>query len=337
MRYRNVWQDATVVSAVDVARNVRQIEIAPTTGTQPYAAGAHLDISLLIHGKPEIRSYSLVGLHEPSRPYRIAVKRLAASRGGSSAMWLLGPEARLAISQPQQHVPLTFGRQSYMLLAGGIGITPIYSIAIELAAYGADVRLLYAGASRAEMPYIDALTAQLGERVSIHASDEGTRIDIDHVVAAVTPGTQLYICGPLRMLDAVRRAWHARSLPPGDLRYETFGASGQFAPQPFRVSVPRLGLELTVSEHESMLDALTRAGANVMADCLRGECGLCAVDILSTSGVIDHRDLFFSDAQKGEDRKMCACVSRVVNGDVVIDTAYRGILSRTLSMPEAAR
>jgi vanillate O-demethylase ferredoxin subunit len=330
MRYRNIWKEATVVSTMDVAANVRQFEIAPAAGTQPYGAGAHLDISLPIHEKPEIRSYSLVGSYEPNRPYRIAVKRLAASRGGSVYMWSLARGARLSIAQPQNHFPLTFGRPSYILMAGGIGITPIYGMALELAERGADVRLLYAGASRADMPYVDELKTRLGERLSIHASDERARMDIDRVVAAISPGAQLYVCGPLRMLDAVRRAWHAHGLPAGDLRYETFGASGQFAPQPFRVSLPRLGLELVVSEHQSLLDALVAAGAEVMADCLRGECGLCAVSVLDCSGVVDHRDLFFSDAQKGENKKMCACVSRIVNGGVVIDTAYRGSLSRPI-------
>lgn len=337
MRYRNAWSEATVVATADVAANVRQIEIAPAAGAQPYGAGAHLDVSLLINEKPEIRSYSLIGLYRPSQPYRIAVKRLAASRGGSSAMWALAPGARLMISQPQNHFALTFGRQSYMLIAGGIGITPIYGMALELAEHGADLRLLYAGASRAEMPFIDTLAGRLGDRLSVHASDAGQRIDIDRVVGAIAPGTQLYVCGPLRMLDAVRRAWHGRGLPAGDLRFETFGASGQFAPQPFRVKVPRLGLELTVREDQSMLDALIAVGADVMTDCLRGECGLCAVDILDCSGIVDHRDLFFSDAQKGENKKMCACVSRIVNGGVVIDTAYRGSRSRPIPTTTAAR
>jgi vanillate O-demethylase ferredoxin subunit len=130
------------------------------------------------------------------------------------------------------------------------------------------------------------------------------------------------------MLDAVRRAWHARNLPPGDLRFETFAASGQFAPQPFEVSVPRLGVTLTVPENQTLLDALAQAGVEVMYDCQRGECGLCVIDILDCSGTIDHRDMFFSDAQREENKKMCACVSRVVDGNLVIDTAYRGNLSQ---------
>ena len=161
MRYRNAWSEATVVATADVAANVRQIEIIPAAGAQPYSAGAHLDVSLLIAAKPEIRSYSLIG------PYRLAIKHLAASRSGSAAMWALASGARLRISQPQNHFALTFGRQSYMLIAGGSGITPIYGMALELAEYGADLHLLYAGASRAEMPFIDvSLTLGIPLRTS---------------------------------------------------------------------------------------------------------------------------------------------------------------------------
>jgi vanillate O-demethylase ferredoxin subunit len=327
MRYSTVWTDAAVTKITDVAAKVRLFDIEP--GAIPFRAGAHLDVSVMIHDAPEIRSYSLVGVYQAKKPYRIAVKRLLSSRGGSDYMWSLKPGARLSISQPKNHFEMTFGRESYLLIAGGIGITPIYGMALELSQRGAEFHLLYAASCRAEMPFLDELQQKLGARLSIFPSDEGQRIDIPRVVGGISAGTQIYICAPLRMLDAVRAAWNARGLPEADLRYETFAASGKFAPQPFAVSIPRFGVELTVAENQTLLDALTEAGIEVMADCLRGECGLCTVDILSCSGEVDHRDFFFSEHQKGENRKLCACVSRVVNGRLVMDTAYRGRHSRT--------
>jgi vanillate O-demethylase ferredoxin subunit len=302
---------------------VRQLEIQPTSGVQPFTAGAHLDVSVLINDQPEIRSYSLLpSISDDS--YRIAVKRLPESRGGSVYMWSLMPGARLQISQPQNHFELTLGRSSYILVAGGIGITPIFGMALLLMGRVADLRLHYCGSSRAAMPFLSELQNTLAHRLHIHASDEGNRLDFEKLFDELPANTQVYLCGPLRMLDAARHAWQKRSLPPNDLRYETFGASGQFAAQPFRVKVPRMNLDFIVGAPESLLDALNRAGATVISDCQRGECGLCTVDILSCSGVVDHRDFFFSDAQKAENKKMCACVSRVVNGDVEVDTAYRG-------------
>jgi vanillate O-demethylase ferredoxin subunit len=328
MRFKNVWTNATVISATDVAENVRLIELQPEGGIQAYNAGAHLDVSVFINDLPQIRHYSIVGTYEANRPYRIAVKRLAASRGGSEYMWRLSSGQQLVISQPKNQFQLTFGYNQYVLIAGGIGITPIYGMALELAAMGADFRLLYAGSSRREMPFIEDLKKCIGDRLSIFASNEGGRINVEAEITALSEGTQLYVCAPMRMLDVARRVWHQQKRPLGDLRHETFAASGQFAPQPFEVHVPRLDVTLTVPENQTLLDALTDAGVAVMSDCLRGECGLCMVDIMECTGKIDHRDMFFSDEQKADNRKLCACVSRVVDGNVVIDTAYRGKLSK---------
>ena len=325
MRFKNVWTQAKVVNITDVAADVRLFELEPEAGAPPYSAGAHIDVTVVIDGAPAIRSYSLVGTYTQAvGRYRIGVKRLPSSRGGSAYMWSLTPGARLTVSQPKNQFQLTFGRPFYTLLAGGIGITPIYGMALELAHKGMDFRLLYAGSSRAEMPFLDELTACLGQRLSVFASDEGQRVNVSEVVGNIEPGTQLYVCGPLRMLDAVRHAWHKRGLPVGDLRYESFAASGQFAATQFQVSVPRLGKTVTVKPNQTMLDALALAGIDVMSDCQIGECGLCVVDVLSFSGIVDHRDVFFSDQQKAKNKKMCACVSRIASGDVVIDTAYRG-------------
>lgn len=328
MRFKNVWTTAKIISARDVAENVRLIELEPETGVQPYNAGAHLDVIVFIDDLPHIRHYSLVGPYAADSPYRIAVKRLSASRGGSEYMWRLANGAQLSISQPKNQFQLTFGYEQYVLIAGGIGITPIYGMALELAAKNADFRVLYAGSSRREMPFIDKLEKHIGNRLSIFASDEGRRIDVEGEITALTEGIQLYVCAPMRMLDDVRRVWHEQERSPGDLRYETFAASGQYAPQAFEVHIPRLDVTLTVPENQTLLEALTGAGVDVMSDCLRGECGLCMVDIMECTGKVDHRDMFFSDEQKADNRKLCACVSRVVDGRVVIDTAYRGKLSK---------
>jgi ferredoxin-NADP reductase len=323
MRYRNIWMEARVTATKQVASNVLQIDIQPDDGALPFTAGAHIDVSVLINDLPEIRSYSLVGVYEASQAYRIAVKRLASSRGGSQYMWSLTAGSRLRISQPMNHFELTYTRPAYWLVAGGIGITPLVGMAKELSGRGADIQMLYVGSSRREMPFIDLLESYIGNKLFVHASDEKPRFDFEKWIAEMRKDPQVYLCGPLSMMNTIRRFWEIQGKPSADLRFETFGASGQFSPQAFKVSVPRLGLELQVNENQSLLDVLENAGADVMYDCRKGECGLCAVDILSCSGLVDHRDFFFSEKQKGENHKMCACVSRIANGDVVIDTAYR--------------
>ena len=99
------------------------------------------------------------------------------------------------------------------------------------------------------------------------------------------------MCGPIRLMDAIRRAWNTRGLDPTNLRFETFGNSGWFSPEVFHIQVPELGLHATVNKDESMLEALQKAGANMMFDCRKGECGLCQVRVLEVDGQVDHRDV----------------------------------------------
>jgi ferredoxin len=124
---------------------------------------------------------------------------------------------------------------------------------------------------------------------------------------------ELYMCGPIRLMDAVRRYWATCELPIYNLRYETFGNSGWFEPEEFVVRIPRLNIEATVGTHTTILEALTAAGAEMMFDCRKGECGLCQVEIQHVEGVLDHRDVFLSEHQRQIGNKLCTCVSRAVS------------------------
>ena len=120
------------------------------------------------------------------------------------------------------------------------------------------------------------------------------------------------MCGPIRLMDAVRRNWVERELDLPNLRYETFGNSGWYDPEEFIVRVPKLNLEVTIPQGRSMLEALEDAGAEMMFDCRKGECGLCEVRVIELSGTIDHRDVFYSERQQRLSTKMNCCVSRAV-------------------------
>ncbi|MBT9187639.1 PDR/VanB family oxidoreductase [Zobellia russellii] len=325
MRYRNTWEDAVVGKMEKVADNVMQIQIIPAGDTAAFTVGSHLDIAVLINDLPEIRSYSLVGRYGSNKPYTIAVKRLPASRGGSKYMWGLKEGSKLRISQPTNHFELSFNTSNYLLIAGGIGITPILGMAEELIAKtDKNVRMLYLGRSAQEMPYIEVLQKVLGQRLTVHYSDIDGFFDTSKILKSCDIETQVYLCGPIGLMNAVRKTWENGPLNNQNLRFETFGASGLFAPQAYTVKLPRFNREVQVNENQTLLSALLDAKIDVMYDCKKGECGLCQVDILEYSGDIDHRDFFFSEEEKGENKKMCACVSRVANGNITIDTAYRG-------------
>jgi len=210
------------------------------------------------------------------------------------------------------------GAPRYVLLAGGIGITALVEMGRVLHSLRADYTFVYVGRGRDRMAYPDELAGLHGDRLVVHVDDEGDPLDVSGLVASLAAdpagcATELYMCGPIRLMDAVRRAWEGAGLPPANLRYETFGNSGWFQPQDFVVRIPRLGIETSVGANETMLEALARAGADLMYDFRKGECGLCLVDIDHVDGTVDHRDVFLSTGQKATDRTLCACVSRVVS------------------------
>lgn len=323
MRSVTEWTEAQLQATRDVAPNIRLFEIKPASGSaQPWTPGSNIDVGVFVGGRPDTRSYSLVGEPAPD-VYRIAIKRLPESRGGSAYMWSLAPGARMRITKPKNHFDLAVGRPDYLLIAGGIGITPIYGMALALARRNANFRMLYAARTRPELAFAPELHERIGDRLELFVSEEGRRIDVAAEIERLAPDGELYVCGPIPLLNAAKRAWADSGRPVGGLRFETFGSSGLYAPEPFDVRIPRLNLTVHIPENQSMLDALEAAGVEMIYDCRRGECGLCAVDILEADGIVDHRDVFFSEQQKAENRKLCTCVSRVVRGGITIDTADR--------------
>ncbi|MGY2049518.1 PDR/VanB family oxidoreductase [Methylobacterium sp. JK268] len=315
------WQGARLAAHRDLAPDVRLFEIAPESAFVPPEPGSHLLVAVMAGERPDQRAYSTVGACADGR-YRIAVKRLPRSRGGSAYLWGLAPGARLSIGGPRNHFPLGRAQPETLLVAGGIGITPIYGMALALAAAGARFRVLYTARRRADLVLAEELRDRIGDRLRLLVTQEGARVDFPAEIAALHPRGELYLCGPIGMLDAAKAAWRASGRPREALRFETFGSGGRLATEPFRVAVPRLGLDLAVPDNQSLLDALEAAGVAMIADCRRGECGLCALPILGIEGEVDHRDVFFSDEEKAEGAKLCTCVSRAV-GRLVLDTPDR--------------
>ena len=321
MRFSVTWQDATLRATRDLTPDIREFEIVPANNWESFQPGAHIDITVMIGGEPETRSYSLVG-EATGQAYRIAVKRRPDSRGGSAYLWSLTPGARLSITQPKSAFTLEFGRGETLLIAGGIGITPLVGMASQLRQRGQHVRLVYAARSAVDLAYLDRLQLSLGDDLAIYLSEAGQRINFADLFAGLGSDALVALCGPIAMLDDARRAWAASGRPHADLRWETFGTSGRLATTDFKVRLPRHGLEITVPQNRSLLDALEATGIDVISDCRKGECGLCAMDVLAVEGTIDHRDVFFSDHEKASNHKLCACVSRAI-GTVTLDTDYR--------------
>lgn len=321
MRNRVEWRDAKVAEIRQIAEDVRYISFAVDGAVPRFDAGSHSNFRVEIGGEAANRTYTVIPA--PQGQIAVAVKLHPQSRGGSRYMWSLEEGQDVRLTLPENRFELSWRAGHYLLLAGGIGITPIYGMAKALVARGASVRVVYGARSRGLMAFADELEALLGDRLVLRDNSLGQHVDLDAEFAALPADAECYLCGPIGMLEAAKAAWAAAGRPVSRLRYEVFGDSGLFAEKPFTVEVLNRGVTVPVRTDQTLLDALMGAGVEMIHDCRRGECGLCAVQVMGDGVQIDHRDVFFSAEEKAEGHKMCACVSRLTEGHAVIDVGYR--------------
>lgn len=291
------------------AEDVLSVELEAVAGTLPaWEPGAHID--LVAPGAP-VRQYSLCGDPAAGR-YRIAVLREDTSRGGSRHVHeALRPGHVLSLRGPHHRFALEPARD-VLFIAGGIGITPLLPMVRRAAADGRSWRLLYLGASRSRMPFLDEL-ATLGGEVEVVARDEADRADLPRAVAD-RPDAVVYACGPERMLVQLREL-----VPDDRLRCEYFTAPAtEYEPGgTFSVRLARTGVELEVPPERSVLDVMREAGADVLTDCEEGICGSCETHVLA--GEVEHRDFVLTAQERAANNCMMVCVSRAACPLLVLD------------------
>ncbi|WP_198349363.1 MULTISPECIES: cytochrome P450/oxidoreductase [Ramlibacter] len=299
-----------------VAEDIVELRLAPADGRAlpRWTPGAHID--LLCGGEGLSRQYSLCGDPADAGALQVAVLRDPASRGGSA--WIHAnarPGDLLTVRGPRNHFRFEEeGARRVILVAGGIGITPIAAMARRARELGMDYELHYSGRSRATMAYVQELAALHGDRLHLHVRDEGTRADYRALLAEPRPDTRVYACGPARLLDelaACCAAW-----PDDALRVEHFQAApGKLDPSrelAFEVECKDSGLVVSVPADRTLLEALRAANIDVPSDCGEGLCGSCEVHVLS--GEVDHRDVVLTRAERQAGDKMMACCSRACAG-----------------------
>lgn len=292
-----------------------------------FAAGSHIRVQVsLPDGKADWRHYSLINFatarnatNAPTE-YVIAVRKEAEGRGGSRFMHEQLKEGdMLAVEAPKNDFPLHTGPGGTVLVAGGIGVTPLATMAARRRAEEAPVRMHYAGRSRELMAFLPELQALLGDDLRVHADAEaGAPLDIDALLDGVPAGDRLYVCGPKVMLDAVLARTQARGWDHDRVHFELFTEPvAEAGDQPFEVELAQSGQRFTVAADQSILDCLIENGCDPMFDCKRGECGVCAVPVIE--GEIDHRDYVLTAREKAEGTVMQICISRAKGERLVLD------------------
>jgi ferredoxin-NADP reductase len=285
----------------------------------PWTPGAHLEVVL---PSGLVRHYSLCSDPADRTSYKIAVLREEGGRGGSAEMHDLPLVGRfLKIRGPRNHFALV-PDTPLVLIAGGIGITPIVSMLMSLPP-GADWQLYYLGRSRGTMAFVDQLVALGGERVHLAPKDEVGRFEVGPVLEDLVPGTSVYCCGPPSLLEAVEHAVSTREdvavyserFVPAEAR----GVPGGENPHDssFDVELRRSDVVLTVPPDRSVLSVVRDVIPDVPYSCEEGYCGSCETRVLS--GQPDHRDDILSEQERAANDTMFICVSRACSRRLVLD------------------
>lgn len=282
-----------------------------------WQAGAHLRVTLPDGGD---RAYSLIhfdAVPEVPDDYRVAVQLEEESTGGSRFMHALEEGDEVSASAPKCDFPVTPDAPA-VLLAGGIGITPLISMAAALKAAGTPVELHYAVRSRALMAYGEELAALLGESLEAHFDDDDSALDLDALIGALGD-RHLYICGPRGLIDAARAKADAAGIPAERVHVELFdnASAGAAGDESFDVEIASTGEIVSVPADKTIIEALEEAGHDLMYDCQRGDCGICQTEVLE--GVPDHRDVVLSEKERESGKIMQICVSRAKSPRLRLD------------------
>lgn len=303
-----------------VATDICAFELVRSDGAAlpSFSAGSHIDV-LLRDGL--VRQYSLCNDPSESHRYLIAVLRDAKSRGGSIAMHELEQGCLLEVSEPKNHFPLNDQARHSVLLAGGIGVTPILSMAEALDRAGASFEMHYCTRSASRMAFRDRLAqSRFSERVHLYFDDveDGPRLRFDALLAQARSDTHLYVCGPSGFIGAALEAAKTAGWDDANVHREFFAAAPvQEAGGAFDVKLASSGRVIRVASGVTVVEALAQAGVEVPTSCEQGVCGTCLTGVLS--GEPDHRDVYLLDEEKAANDRFLPCCSRSKSPMLVLD------------------
>lgn len=310
-----------VVSGIrQLTPRVRAIELRDPNGADlpKVEAGAHLKLPVILNnGQKAVRHYSIASNPARRDIYEIAVLRDDQGEGGSAFVhqhYQLG--SLVHCEPPKNDFGLSNTTSPALLIAGGIGITAIKPMAQSLSAAGTSFEMHYAAASQDDMAFGDRLRRDLGAQLRCYFSDQGQRLAIDELLRHANKGSDIYVCGPSRLIDAVIDAAKRHGFDEEKIHYEHFSATKATGNRPFDVVLKRSNRVIAIQANQTVLQALSDAGINTLSDCGVGNCGTCAVKVLD--GKVEHRDHALNTKQR-QSNLMCICVSRAHTDTITLD------------------
>ena len=299
--------------------NLYQIK-AQDGGVLPtFEAGAHLPMEAKLgDGKTVLRHYSILSSAHENRFYEIAVQNEPAGRGGSQAIHQnIALNSMINAFPPKNEFTLTQIEDHIILIAGGIGITPMLSMLRELVEKKASFEIHYTAKQESDLAFKKDVLALAGDRAQFYASQnpDAERLDLPHLIKNAKANSHVYMCGPLRMISQVRELAQENGWNDSQIHFESFGAASKPNDQAIEVHLKKSNQVVTVDPSQTILDALLDKNISVPFDCKRGECGMCATTVLS--GDAEHRDVYLSKSEQAQ--QMCVCVSRAKGKALTLD------------------
>lgn len=304
------------------AQDIVTLELVAADGAAlpAFSAGSHIDVQL---PNGFTRQYSLCNDPQETHRYQIGVLRDAASRGGSAAVHDLLKEGDvLTISAPRNHFGLAHEAKKHLLLAGGIGVTPILCMAERLANTGGDFAMHYATRAPERTAFRQRIAASaFAARVQFHYDngDAAQKLDLQALLSQPEAGTHLYVCGPKGFMDAVLNTARAAGWPEAQIHYEFFGAevTKSDSDASFEIKLASSGRIVMVPKDQTVVQALAAAGVDIMISCEQGVCGTCLTRVLE--GVPDHKDSYLTPEEQAANDQFTPCCSRSKTPQLVLD------------------
>ncbi len=313
-----------VAAKATIAEGICALALEDASGTPlpPFAPGSHIDV-VLPNGL--VRQYSLCGRKPDTGAYEIAVLLDPSSRGGSKAVHALSVGDELRIGGPRNFFPLVPDADHYILMAGGIGITPLLSMAERLTEEHRPFELHYCVRGESRIAFKERLLRPpLAACCQVHLDDgpEEQKVDFEKVFRCSPPNATVYVCGPSGFIDCAIASAMACGWGSARIHFERFGSPATppvpvNADEEFVIRLSRSGLSIRVRGDQTVVEALEENGVQIETACRNGVCGTCRTKV--SEGVPDHRDYYLTDDEKAANDEFIPCCSRSLTPVLVVD------------------
>ncbi|MDE2694310.1 MAG: PDR/VanB family oxidoreductase [Paracoccaceae bacterium] len=310
-------QTIELLSVIEETPNIKKF-VFNLMGDEDWSwtAGSHIRILLPTN---EDRAYSLLRLNELNQTQiAIGVLLEASSAGGSNYMHSLKIGDKVTAVPPKNNFKLVKEASHNILIAGGIGITPILSMAADLAKGNKNFNLHYAGRSKDTLAFVTEITEICGDHLQLHYDNDDSALNIESILKNAPINSHAYTCGPAGLIEAIKNQALELDWDSSRVHFELFKTdTSNNENTAFEIEIHSTGQVIQVNSDQSIIDALEEAGLDPLYDCQRGDCGICQCDVIS--GEPDHRDIILTDEEKSSNTIMQICVSRAKSKRLVID------------------